>query len=130
VAVIDYPTVQDALQRAVPRFGWVVREHVADYDDVLPHLLFGDLTRFVLAAHDAGDDGLVGQCLDFLDLALRDGDPAVQNLVAVSFVENVPPSDESRQGFIESWPEGLRREAEQQRAWTPGNKGSAWTTPD
>ena len=118
---MGYPTVHDALRRAVPEFGAAIDEHVADHGGVLPHVLFGDLSRFVLAAHHAGDHELVSRSLAFLELALLEGDDGVQNLVAVSFVENVGPWDKSQESFIESWPEALRLEARTQREWTPGN---------
>lgn len=121
VAAIAYPTVHEALRRAIPEFGDAVDEHVADNDEVLPHVSFGDLTRFVLAAHHDGDRELVSRSLAFLERALREGDNGLQNLVAVSFVENVGPWDKSQERFIESWPEALRLEARRQREWTPGD---------
>ncbi len=63
---------------------------------MLPHLLFGDLTRFVLDAHARGDDDLVRRALAFLNKAFREGDDIVQNLVGMSFVENVGPGITSR----------------------------------
>lgn len=47
----------------------------------------------------------------------------VQNLVAVSFVENVGPWDDGVKGFIASWPSALQEEAERQRTWQPGEDG-------
>ncbi len=94
-------------------------EHIDTYGEVLSHILFGDLTRFVLQAYKEGDKALVERCLIFLDKALTDGDAEVQNLVAVSFVENTDPRDQASQLFISTWPEHLRAEAERQRDWRP-----------
>jgi hypothetical protein len=106
----------DELLVAVPEFRETFDEHVADYG-VLPHVLFGDLTRFVLAAHDRHDEDLERRSLSFLDHALRDGDKDVQNLVAVAFVENV---DQRRYAdFIAEWPNALQAEATRQREWRP-----------
>ena len=114
-----YSDVTDALRESLPEFSDAIDEHVADNDEVLPHVLFGDLTRFVLKANDDGDDELVRRALAFLDGVLREGDDGVQNLVGVSFVENVGPWDPTQAAFIASWPEALRLEAEQQRDWRP-----------
>src|SRR5207253_247565 len=104
MAVLTYSGVPEALRAAVPEFGPTIDEHVADYDSVLAHVLFGDLSRFVLAAHERGDTDVEERSLAFLDRALREGDEQVRTLVAVSFVENVGPWDQAQQGFIAAWP--------------------------
>jgi hypothetical protein len=121
VPQVIYSNVHVALREAVPEFGPVIDEHLAYHAGLLRHVLFGDLTRFVLAANERGDHELVERCLRFLDLALRDGDDEVENLVAVSFVENVEPWDDGAWEFIGSWPAALRAEAARQRGWRPGN---------
>ena len=110
------PDVLDELLVAVPEFGPTFDEHVADYG-ILPHVLFGDLTRFVLAAHERRDTEVESRSLAFLDWALREGDDDVENLVAVSFVENV--DQRQHRGFIATWPDALRAEAKRQRDWRP-----------
>ncbi|RVX39735.1 hypothetical protein EDD27_2100 [Nonomuraea polychroma] len=88
--------------------------HITDYHEVLPHVLFGDLTGFVLHAHQQGDEELVRRCLTFLALAMKSADARVCELVAVSFVENVGPWDPATADFIASWPDALRDEASDQ----------------
>ena len=115
----------DALDRLiaeVPDFQPVLDEHRHDNEGVLPHVLFGDLTRFVLDARANDDADRVTRSLTFLDRALRDGDDYVQNLVAVSFVENVGPSDPAQADFIATWPTALRNEARRQRDWRPSRR--------
>jgi hypothetical protein len=125
VAVIEYASVHPALRAGNPEFGDSIAEHLACDEEGLQHVLVGDLTRFLLAARDRGDDELVGRCLHFLDEALRDGDPMVQNLVQLSFVENVGPFVGDAATFNETWPTALRREAERQRDWKRGDPGPA-----
>jgi len=68
------------------------RQHVTDNGELLPHLLFGDVTRYAAElARSSGDqaaatlDALLGD----LDAALAAGqDDEVGNLIWVSFVEN------------------------------------------
>jgi hypothetical protein len=113
--------VVETLRTAVPEFGPSIDEHVSDFGEVLPHVLFGDLTRFVLAAHARGDADVEQRSLDALDMALRNGDDETRNLVAVSFVESVGPSESSQRAFIDSWPDALRNEARRQREWKSGS---------
>jgi hypothetical protein len=120
VAALTVAEVLDELLVALPEFRPTFDEHLADYG-VLPHVLFGDLTRFVLAAHERGDTNVEERSLAFLDRALLEGDKDVQNLVAGSFVENVPPWDPTQRAFIAAWPDTLRAEAERQRDWRPSS---------
>lgn len=117
--MITAEQVVPMLTNRVPEFQAAVDEHLAYYEELLDHVLFGDLTRFVLAAHDRGDASLVARTLRFLDEALADGDEYVENLVAVSFVGIVGPWDHDRAAFIDSWPAGLRSEAHRQRDGRP-----------
>jgi len=102
------------LVEAVPEFAATLDEHVKTFDELLPHVLFGDLTAFVTAAHKAGEDELVKRCLEFLDDALTHGDPKVANLVHVSFVENTQPWDPENAPFIATWPATLQSAAADQ----------------
>lgn len=111
---VTYEKVTDELAEAVPEFRSTIQEHIADNGEALQHVLFGDLTRFVEAAWEEGDEELVRRCLAFLESALTNGDEKTNNLVAVSFVENVGPWDKEKSGFIETWPTGLRAEARRQ----------------
>jgi hypothetical protein len=54
-----YSEVHVALREAVPEFGGVIDEHIAYHGRLLQHVLFGDLTRFVLAAQERDDQELV-----------------------------------------------------------------------
>lgn len=83
-------------------------------DDLLPHVLFGDFTRFVIEAWRSGDSDLLGRCLDFLERALLEGDEKVLNLVEASFIENVGVWDPVMAPFVETWPNALRAQAERQ----------------
>ena len=113
--------VTPSLLDAVPEFRPSVDEHIKTYGEVLHHVLFGDLTRFVLAARGRGEDALVKRTVAWLDTALREGDKDVRNLVAVSFVENVGPWSETARTFVESWPHALRVEADRQHRWSSGS---------
>ena len=106
----------------VPEAGGVVSEHLSDQEgELLLHLLMADLLRFTVQAFHAGQSDLTLRTLEFVDSSLREGDEAVVNAVAVSFVENVGFGEGETPAFLAAWPRGLLAEKARQEAWTPGN---------
>ena len=63
---------------------------MADYGELLPHVLFGDITRYAAELAYRQDDETLDRLLHDLDeaLAAAGRDDEVDNLVWVSFVEN------------------------------------------
>jgi hypothetical protein len=59
-------------------------EHLCDYDDLLPNVFLGEITRYVLS------DGLGRTAIvEFLERQFRQMGPEVEELIAVSFIENI-----------------------------------------
>ena len=117
--MIAYRDVPHVVLGRVPEFRPVYEEHVRDNDEVLPHRLLGALTRFVLDAHERGDDNLVDRVLHVLDRLMAEGDDDTQNLVAVSFIEDIEYGDKRADtGFIARWGRHLREERERQQQWS------------
>ena len=90
-------TVQfvDGLVRRVPRLEPLLREHLADnFGEVLPHVFFGDLTRLLLNEFTQDPHAKpLRAVLDERDAAFAGGDPEVTELIAVSFLQNLPERD-------------------------------------
>ncbi|MBW3650414.1 MAG: hypothetical protein KY458_07595 [Actinobacteria bacterium] len=94
-----------------PRLAALLREHrVENFGDVLPHVFFGDLTRFILreycriAGERTVDESAMTSelegLLEELEGAFASGeDEEVSELIAVSFLENLPGRDEEGQGI-------------------------------
>ena len=63
---------------------------MADYGELLPHVLFGDIARYAAELAHRQDDETLDRLLHDLDeaLAAAGRDDEVDNLVWVSFVEN------------------------------------------
>ena len=80
--------VQDLLGIA-PGFRPEYEEHLADNDQLLPHVLLGDFTRWLRARVADGDSATVGTVLGFLESSYAAGDEDVQELISVSFLENL-----------------------------------------
>jgi hypothetical protein len=91
----------------VPELRPAYEEHLADNDELLPHVFFGDVSRSVVSRASAGDSDVVARILSCLERVLTEGDEQASELVVVSFVENIAPEDGAA-AFFESWPPALR----------------------
>lgn len=94
---ITYDDFPDQLRIAVPGFAQVYDEHVADHDEVLPHVLLGELVRFLsseVELHGAEAEALKPAML-LLEQGMASKDQRVQELVAVSFLENLDAGEPS-----------------------------------
>lgn len=107
-AIVDF--IERLVERC-PGLKPVLDEHVSDnFGEVLPHLFFGDLTRYAVsrfleieagARHQHADLELRALLTDMED-AYADGDEEIQELISVSFLENLPRPEEEAAG-IRAW---------------------------
>jgi hypothetical protein len=72
----------------------VLDEHLADNDELLPHVLFGDVTWYALALARSGAGDELNRLLGDLDAALEESEDEVANLVGASFVENASTDED------------------------------------
>ena len=77
----------EALVRDVPELAPQWREHLADYDEALPHVFFGDVARFALAVAEGADPELRTRFCSSIERLAASDDPEVDNVIHVSFVE-------------------------------------------
>ena len=83
-----------------PDLAPILDEHLKDMDDeLLPHVFFGDVTRYAAELARRHDTGKLDPLLHDLNGVLDDSDDYVDNLVWVSFVENsqASPGDPEKQ---------------------------------
>ncbi len=108
-----------------PAFERVTKEHHSDNSELLPHLLMGDLLRYLGAYFQAHKNKLAPSSLDevqvilaLLDAAMVSGNAETENVVAVSFIENVDtePFFEQLRPLLGI---ALRRELNRQSEWEP-----------
>lgn len=98
--LLTYDTIFDVIVKRIPEFSTSVAQHLETYGELLPHVLMGDFTRYLSSlccASPANQDYALSQCqqaLSILENAMNSNDPKLQELIAVSFVENLNPSDE------------------------------------
>ena len=118
---LTYDNFGTQLRREVPGFANVYDEHVADNDEVLPHALLGDLVRFLskeVELHGAKSIALT-PAMSLLEAGMGGPDPLLQELVAVSFVENLDPADESFSTIRMLFGPALEQQYSQFRAFEP-----------
>lgn len=107
-----------SLVALVPGLKTLYDEHISEYDELLPHVFFGDLTRHVVALwSSAGTHPSAGPArselqaiLSDLEKGMESPDTDIQELIAVSFLENLDFSDPILNGFESQLGPQLRRE--------------------
>ena len=80
----------EAMQRfvdMVPGARAVLAEHVNDVDEILPHLLMADLSRWLVDAVVTGDERGVADFLTAVEVLYTSDDPDTRNVVEVSFMQ-------------------------------------------
>jgi len=74
-----------------PELSDLFQEHVDYYEEILPHVFFGDVAHFAVTGIKSDDDhGTMQKLLDLLEQGLSENDPEIDNLVHASFIENEP----------------------------------------
>lgn len=114
---LTYASFPDELRQQVSGFERVYEEHVNDYNQVLPHVLMGDLVRFLGAEveREGASNRSVRRALSLLDAAMDSRDEQLQELIAVSFLENLDPSEPGHQLLMSLLGPRLREEMEARR---------------
>ena len=99
----------------VPELNGVYQEHIEFMDEILSHPLMGDVTRFVIDQHrneigSKAESPVLNRCLAVLERGMNAKEDVVQELVAVSFVENLAQSDELYYSLREKLGPALREQ--------------------
>ena len=110
-AVLNFFSFIKMLLESVPELKSVYDEHIDDYDELLEHVFMGDVTRFAetLYKRDPNSECLV-RLLSFLDKAFLTNDKKLQELISVSFLENLSQDDECYLGIKQLLSDALHRE--------------------
>lgn len=105
-----------AMAQQVPALASIYREHKSDYDEILPHVLMGDVARFALELVHGSRSGspnaadTLPSLLKELERGMQLQDAAVQELIAVSFLENLDDNDRRTAFLAQSFGPALARE--------------------
>lgn len=83
----------DRLVKNVPELASLLEEHLKDYNEVLPHVFMGDVTRFARFQVTGSKLSEQGQLiLEVLEEGMLSGNPDLAELISVSFLENLAPA--------------------------------------
>lgn len=77
----------------IPALLPLLQEHLSDQsNEILPHVLMADITRWILSrVHDHGiKDEVVQKFVSALEEAFHGGSNQIDELIAASFLENLP----------------------------------------
>jgi hypothetical protein len=77
------------LAKRFPQLSPLLIEHENDNDEVLPHVFFGDVRRFVEEQLDRGDEAQLKPLFEFFEEAYVKGDEPIENVIAVSLLEDL-----------------------------------------
>jgi hypothetical protein len=93
-----------------PELTEVYRQHVADQGELLPHVLMGEITRFVVASVGNEHADWLPGLLRRIEAGLLSGDGDIAELIGVSFVENLSGENAALKNLVPVMGEALRRE--------------------
>lgn len=98
----------------------VLDEHLKDHNELLPHMLMGDVVRFLTAIYAnpreaAGDYNTITEIMLSIGDHFTSASPAVKEVIAASFLENMPYPKEEGVDLIKLLPDNLQAELTKQR---------------
>jgi hypothetical protein len=76
-----------------PKLSRLLEQHINDYEEILTHVYFADVTNYLVSLPVASRE--LRDMLAFLEETFAAGDPDLQELIAASFLENLPFPEES-----------------------------------
>jgi hypothetical protein len=90
----------------------LLQEHLDTYAELLPHVFMGDFTRWIVdrLRHAGASDPTLRHILDFVEATFKEGGEHEQELIAVSFLENLPRPSEEGADFLELIGPALQQE--------------------
>jgi len=118
---LKYESIVEHIVNEIPALDSLYAEHVENYDEVLQHVFFGDLTRYVSrkfqlrstpSVPNQDSTNELDKIMDFFERAMSSSDPRVQELVSVSFLENLDPQDEAYPDIRSALGPRLKKELE------------------
>jgi hypothetical protein len=96
MADLDFDHFVEKLRTDVRGFGRIYDQHVSYYRQALPHVLLGDLVRYLKAvAKTEGPERVaIDEAMGLLECGMGSADTKLQELVGVSFLARIDPEDE------------------------------------
>ncbi len=101
MADLNFDHFVEKLRTDVRGFGRIYDQHVSYYQQVLPHVLLGDLVRYLksVARSQGPEHVAVDEAMGLLECGMGSTDTKLQELVAVSFLARLDVDDEDFQAI-------------------------------
>ncbi len=111
-----YETIVGKVIEEAPDLRSLYEEHLRDYGDIIPHVFFGDLTRYVQGAFSGLPSSPARQIslkiIALLERAMLSDDEKLHELVSTSFLENLDQDGEAFNDIRANLGPTLKRELE------------------
>lgn len=99
MADVTYDNFVQKLLVAVPETRHIYQKHLEDNGETLQHVLLGDITRFVIDSYRSANTPVLTRILEFLEISVSSSDDKLQELVVVSFLENLHQAGDDYDGL-------------------------------
>jgi hypothetical protein len=126
--LLTYENFFEQLLSSVPTFMSIYKEHIEDNNELLHHVLMADLTRYCIQLYRNGDRGgdkekkkILCDVLKFLDQGMLSSDAKLQELISVSFLENLWQADEDYESMKGLLSPVLIEELQRLESWRPSH---------
>lgn len=120
---ITYQNFAERLIEEVPDLKGIYEEHIKDNDEIINHVFMNDVYCHIEKTIDKKIPPYMKSLINFLDKAIVCGDEMVENLVAVSFLENLITTKKHSEKIIVSFLSlTLIEELRKMREWKPTNE--------
>jgi hypothetical protein len=96
----DSVEAMEGLIRKLPFARALYEEHLADNDELLPHVLMADLRRLFVRLVNDRDQAKIQVLLDALEALAASPSDSIQNVVDVSFVEDAYLDPREREALL------------------------------
>jgi hypothetical protein len=98
-----------------PELAPVLDGHLKDHGELLPHFFMADIVRFLVARFNDRSERLISDIMATLGVHFADESPEIEELIAASFVENMPYPSENAARIVSLLPGNLKAELARQR---------------
>jgi hypothetical protein len=124
--MLTYDNIFNNVLEKVPSFAPIYDEHIKDNDELLHHVLMGDITRYAIRLYregrkkrDSRSHETLDTILQLLEEAIQSPDANLQELVALSFVENLGQADDDYDGIRALLKPALLKRLRAFESWRP-----------
>lgn len=114
--------------KKIPELNIIYQKHLNDnFNKVLAHVFFGDLTRYVILLNDSiceekneEKKSVLKSIMNYLENGLKHGDEYIQDLIIASFLENLDFKNKNYHSLKSFFgPELMKKLDELEKIWFP-----------